>query len=163
MDLINVPQLLTQIVGFLIAFWILSSVGFKPLLKMLDERKQKIADDFEAAERARVDMERLKGEFEAKIKEIENAARGRVADAVKEGEKIQAQIVEEGRVKAKDSLDKALADIEREKDKALAEMRTTMVNSVLSATERVISQKLDDAGHRKLIEQFLSEIEGVKK
>ena len=163
MDLINFPQLLTQIVGFLIAFFILSNLGFKPLLKMLDERKQKIESDFAAAEKARTDMEKLKSDFEGRIKEIENTARGRIADSVKEGEKLQAQIVEEGRAKAKESIEKALTDIQREKDKALAEMRAQMVNSVMGATEKIISQKLDDAGHKKLIEQFLSEIEGVKK
>ena len=162
MDLINVPQLLTQILGFLVTLFILSRVAWGPLMKALEDRRQKIASDFAAAEKARSEMEKLKAEFETRIKEIEGTARARIADAAKEGEKLSTQIVEEGRARAKEQLEKALSDIQREKDKALVEMRAQVVGSVITATERVIHQKLDEAGHRKLIEQFLSEVEGVK-
>jgi F-type H+-transporting ATPase subunit b len=162
MDLINVPQLITQILGFLITLWILSAVAWKPLLKMLDDRRRKIADDFAAAEKARAEMEKLKSEFEAKLKEIEAAARSRISEAEREGEKLASQIVEESRAKAREQTERALADIQREKEKALAELRAQMVNSVVSATERVIHERLDDAGQRKLIERFLGEVGSVR-
>jgi len=162
MDLINVNQLITQILGFLVVLWILGAFAWKPLLKVLDDRRQKIADDFAAAERARSEMEKLKGEFEARMREIESAARARIADAAREGEKLSSQIVDEGRAKAKEQLDKALADIQREKEKALAEMRAQVVQSVITATERVIKERLDDAGHKKLIEKFLDEVEAAR-
>jgi F-type H+-transporting ATPase subunit b len=162
MDLINVPQLITQILGFLLTLWILSAVAWKPILKLLDDRRQKIADDFAAAERARADMERLRAEFEAKLKEIEGTARARISEAAREGEKLASQIVEEGRAKAKEQAEKALADIQREKEKALAELRAQMVTSVVAATERVIHERLDDAGQRKLIERFLGEVGTVR-
>jgi hypothetical protein len=53
-------------------------------------------------------------------------------------------------------------EIQREKEKALAELRAQMVHSVILATERVVHQKLDEAGHRSLIEKFLGEVEGVR-
>jgi F-type H+-transporting ATPase subunit b len=162
MDLINVPQLITQILGFLVTLFILSRVAWGPLMKALEDRRQRIASEFAAAEKARSEMEKLKAEFEQRIKEIEGTARARIADAAREGEKLSTQIVEDGRARAKEQLEKALSDIQREKDKALAEMRSQVVSSVIVATERVIHQKLDEAGHRKLIEQFLSEVEGVK-
>ena len=158
MDLINVNQLITQILGFLVVVWLLGAFAWKPLLGVLEQRRQKIADDFAAAERARSEMEKLKADFEARIREIESAARTRMAEAAREGEKLSAQIVDEGRAKAKEQLEKALADIQREKEKALAEMRAQVVNSVITATERVIHERLDDAGHKKLIERFLDEV-----
>ena len=161
-QLINIPQLVTQVLGFLAVLWILKAFAWKPLLKVLEDRRQKIADDFAAAEKARVEMEALKADFEAKIREIEGTARQRIADAAREGEKLSSQIVENGRTQAREQLAKATAEIEREKEKALAEMRSEMVNSVILATERVVGQKLDDAGHRGLIEKFLGEIEGVR-
>jgi F-type H+-transporting ATPase subunit b len=107
-------------------------------------------------------MEALKADFEAKIREIESTARQRISEAAREGEKLSSQIVEEGRAHAREQMQKATDEIQREKEKALAEMRAQMVNSVILATERVVSQKLDDAGHRNLIEKFLGEVEGIR-
>ena len=162
MDLININQLITQILGFLAVLWILGTFGWKPLLKVLEDRRQKIADDFAAAERARSEMEKLKADFEGRIREIESAARARMAEAVRDGEKLSSQIVEEGRAKSKEELAKALSDIQREKEKALVEMRAQVVQSVITATERVIHERLDDAGHKKLIEKFLDEVGTVR-
>ena len=162
MDLININQLITQILGFLAVLWILGTFGWKPLLKVLEDRRQKIADDFAAAERARSEMEKLMADFEGRIREIESAARARMAEAVRDGEKLSSQIVEEGRAKSKEELAKALSDIQREKEKALVEMRAQVVQSVITATERVIHERLDDAGHKKLIEKFLDEVGTVR-
>ncbi|HVP39458.1 MAG TPA: F0F1 ATP synthase subunit B [Candidatus Saccharimonadales bacterium] len=162
MDLIIVNQLITQILGFLVVLWILRAFAWKPLLKVLEDRRQKIADDFAAAGRARAEMEALKADFEARIREIESTARQRITEAAREGERLSSQIVEEGRERAREQLERATAEIVREKEKALAELREQMVRSVIAATERVVQQKLDDAGHRSLIERFLSEVEGVR-
>ncbi|MBI5838241.1 MAG: F0F1 ATP synthase subunit B [Candidatus Eisenbacteria bacterium] len=162
MDLIIINQLITQILGFLAVLWILKAFAWKPLLKVLEDRRQRIADDFAAAARARTEMEALKADFEAKIREIEATARQRIADAAREGEKLSTQIVEEGRERAREQLEKATAEIQREKEKALAEMRAQVVQSVITATERVVRQKMDDPAHRNLIEKFLSEVEGVR-
>jgi len=162
MDLINVNQLITQILGFLAVLWVLRAFAWKPLLKVLEERREKIAADFAAAEQARAGMETLKADFEAKIRDIESTARQRITEAAREGERLSAQIVEDGRTRAREQLEKATAEIQREKEKALAELRAQMVDSVLNATRRVVQQNLDDAGHRKLIEKFLGEVEGVR-
>ena len=161
-ELINFPQLVTQVLGFLVVLWILRAFAWKPLLKVLEDRRRRIADDFAAAGKARTDMEALKADFEARIRGIESSARQRIAEAAREGEKLSSQIVEEGRERAREQLERATAEIRREKEKALAELRAQMVNSVILATERVVRQKLDDAGHRSLIEKFLGEAEGVR-
>jgi F-type H+-transporting ATPase subunit b len=161
-ELINIPQLVTQVLGFFAVLWILKAFAWKPLLKVLEDRRQKIADDFAAADKARADMETLKADFEGRIREIESTARQRIAEAAREGEKLSTQIVEDGRARAREQLERATTEIQREKEKALAELRAQMVNSVILATERVVGQKLDEAGHRSLIEKFLSEVEGVR-
>jgi F-type H+-transporting ATPase subunit b len=103
-QLINIPQLVTQVLGFLAVLWIMKAFAWKPLLKVLEDRRQKIADDFSAAEKARADMEALKADFETRIREIESTARQRIADAAREGEKLSSQIVESGRVQAREQL-----------------------------------------------------------
>ena len=162
MELINVPQLITQILGFLVMLWLLGRFAWKPLLQSLDDRRQKIAGDIGAAEKARADMESLKADFETRIREIESTARGRIAEAAREGEKLASQIVEEGRARAREQFEKATADFAREREKALVEMRAQIVQTVALATEKVIHERLDDAGHRKLIERFVDEVEAVQ-
>src|SRR2546425_12410259 len=117
MELINVPQLITQILGFLVMLWLLGRFAWKPLLQSLEDRRQKIAGDIGAAEKARADMESLKADFETRIREIESTARGRIAEAAREGEKLASQIVEEGRARAREQFEKATADFAREREK----------------------------------------------
>ena len=162
MELINVPQLITQILGFLVMLWLLGRFAWKPLLQSLEDRRQKIAGDIGAAEKARADMESLKVDFETRIREIESTARGRIAEAAREGEKLASQIVEEGRARAREQFEKATTDFAREREKALVEMRAQIVQTVALATEKVIHERLDDAGHRKLIERFVDEVEAVQ-
>jgi hypothetical protein len=63
---------------------------------------------------------------------------------------------------AREQLERAVTEIEREKEKALVEMRAEVVQAVVTAAQRVIHEHLDDAGHRRLIERFLDEVGAAK-
>ena len=58
-------------------------------------------------------------------------------------------------------LERAKADIEREHQKARAALKEEMVALTLSATERLLHEKLDLQAHRKMVERFLNEVESA--
>ena len=55
MELIDIRQVLTQILGFLLMVWILRRYAWGPLIGMLEARREKIAGDFKAADRAKAE------------------------------------------------------------------------------------------------------------
>jgi F-type H+-transporting ATPase subunit b len=156
------PELFTQILGFIIAVWILKKFAWKPLMGMLEQRREKIKSDLDAAEQTKVDAAELLADYQAKLKDIDAEARAKIQEAVADGNKVAADIREQARAEAKDIIAKAREELARDVAKAKIELRDDMVNMALAATEKIISEKLDDDKHRSLINNFLDEVEDVK-
>jgi len=154
-------QVLTQIVGFLIVLWVLKRFAWKPILTLLEERRQKIKAEFEAGAQRKEEANRLFASYEAKLKEIDAAARAKITEAVSEAQKIAADIKEEARKEGRELVVRSQAEIAREIAKAKVQLKEDMVVISLTATEKIISQKLDEQGHRRLVEEYLNRIERV--
>jgi F-type H+-transporting ATPase subunit b len=153
-----IALLLTNIVAFLIFFWVLRKYAWGPLLSMLDARREKVRSDYAAAEKELQDAEGLKAEFEAKLAEIRDLEREKVQEAVKRGEAIADRLEEEARSKADSFREKAEADLDREVRAARLGLRERTVDMALQAAELVIKEKLDERKHRQLVEDFISRL-----
>ena len=153
-------EILTHILGFLIILILLRIFAWKPILGLLDERKKRIASEFDNIEKAKQEMAKLREEYEVKLKEIDLEARKRIQEAIAEGQKMAADLQVEAREEAKKVLDRAKENIELEVAKAKVELRNDIVNMAILATEKIINERLDDAKHKELIVEF---IEGVEK
>lgn len=154
-------QVLTQILGFLIVLWVLKRFAWKPILTLLEERRLKIKSEFDEAARRKDDANQLLASYEAKLKEIDAAARAKIQEAVSEAQKIASEIKEEARKDGRELVTRSQAEIQRDLAKAKVQLKEDMVAISLTATEKIISQKLDEPGHRRLIDEFLSKVERV--
>ena len=159
---LELSQIITNIIGFLIALWLLKKFAWKPLLSTLEERRQRIRSDLESAANRKKEMEGLSAEFEDKLKEIDGITRTRIQEAIVEGSKIAAEIKESARKESREIVAKARADLARDVAKAKVEFRDDMVQMALTAAEKLIQERLDEKKHRELIHDFLGELETLK-
>jgi F-type H+-transporting ATPase subunit b len=150
--------LLTQAVGFLVVLWLLRKYAWQKLLGFIEKRREKIAAEFEGIERAKTDVDALRRRFDEELAGIEATRRARLQEAVNEANNIAGQIREGARREAVEMRTKAGQDIGLEMDKANATFRDSMVNAVITATEKLVRMRLDDAQHRRLINEFLDEV-----
>ncbi len=150
--------LLTQVVGFLIVLWLLRKYAWGQLLAFTEKRRQHIANEFATIEKSKVDADALRRRYEDELAGIENTRRTRIQEAANEAGVIATQIREDARRESVDLRVKANQDIAMEMTKANAAFRDHMVNSVIAATDKLIRLRLDDAQHRKLINEFLDEV-----
>jgi F-type H+-transporting ATPase subunit b len=151
--------LLTQVVGFLIVLWLLRKYAWDKLLSFIETRRQAIATEFENIEKAKANADALRRKYEEELAGIEALRRSRIQEAVHEANGIAAQLRDDARREAVAMRVKATQDIAIEMEKANATFRDQMVDSVLTATEKLIDQRLDDAQHRTLISRFLDDVE----
>jgi F-type H+-transporting ATPase subunit b len=158
----KIPELLTQIIGFLIAVWILKKFAWKPLLGMLEQRRTKIISDLDAAENTKTEAADLLADYQSKLKDIDAEARAKIQEAIADGNKVATEIREQARAEAKDIISKAREELARDVAKAKIELRNDMVNISLIATEKIISEKLDDQKHRAMINRFIDEVEEIR-
>lgn len=150
--------LLTQAVGFLIVLWLLRKYAWGKLLAFTEKRRETIAAEFAGIEKSKVDVDGLRRKFEEELAGIETTRRARIQEAVGEAHQIAGEIRDDARKEAIAMRVKATEDINLDMDKANVAFRDQMVGAVITATEKLIRTRLDDAQHRKLINQFLDEV-----
>ena len=153
-----IALLLTNIVAFLIFFFVLKKYAWVPLLAMLDARRDKIQADFDAAELELKNADALRAQFDAKMVEIKEIQREKVQEAVKTGEGIAADLENSARDKASQFMEKAEADLDREVRAARMDLRANTVDMAIQAAEMVIQERLDDQKHRQMIEEFITRL-----
>ena len=155
-------QILTHIVGFVIVLWILKKYAWKPLLNMIDERREKIQSDYDNAAEELKKAERLHANYEKRMKEAESEVRTKIQGAVREGQNMAAEIKEAARNEGRELIERAKEELSRDVDKAKVQLKLDIVRMTLAAAEKMIDEKLDEAKHRELIESFIDDVEKIR-
>src|SRR5580765_7799326 len=162
MDLIDFRLVFTQILGFLVLLWALNKWAFGPLLGMLEARRAKIVSEFAAAERAMAEANEQKNRFEQELRGIEARARQRLTEAVAEGQKVAGEIRHQAQVEAGHRLERAQDDIARENEKAKEQIKQQVIDLAIHAAEKILRQKLDEPGQRRMAGEFVDEVEALR-
>lgn len=156
---IQIQQLLTHAIGFLIVLWILKRFAWGPLLSLMEERRNRIAGEFQKIQQDQAAVDRLAADYEAKLKDIDNERRARLVEAVNEGKKVAEEIKAVAQNDAKLITAKAKSELERDVAKAKVQLKEDMISLTITAAEKIINEKVDDPKHRELIGRFMDNIE----
>jgi F-type H+-transporting ATPase subunit b len=154
---LNLPQLIAQVANFFVLLVILRLTLYKPILKMLDERKQKIAEGLNAAEIARAEAASAQANIQAQLDAARKDGQEIVANAQNIATRIQTDAREQAAKDREAALERARTEIQLERDQAIAELRSEFAGITVSAAERVINQSLDRQAHQRIIDETLAE------
>lgn len=154
---LNLPQLIAQVANFFLLLVILRLVAYKPILKMLDERKQKIAEGLNAAEIARAEAASAQANIQAQLDTARREGQEIVANAQNIATRIQTDAREQSAKDREASIERARAEIQQERDRAIADLRGEFADITVRAAEKVINQSLDRQAHQRVIDETLAE------
>ena len=154
---INLPQLIAQIVNFTILLIVLRLVLYKPILRMLDQRRQRISEGLNAAELVRAEAAEAQQNIEAQLAEARREGQDVVANAQQIAARIQADAREQATRDREAALERARTEINLERDRAISDLRGEFADLTVNAAERVINQSLDRQGHQRVIDEVLAE------
>jgi F-type H+-transporting ATPase subunit b len=154
---LNLPQLIAQIVNFFLLLVILRLLLYKPILKMLDDRKQRIAEGLNAAEIARAEAAQAQANIQQQLDVARKEGQDMVANAQQIAARIQAEAREQASRDREASVERATAEIRLERDRAIADLRGEFADITVRAAERVIGQSLDRQSHQRIIDETLAE------
>ena len=144
---------------FLAALWFLA---WKPVGEGLNKREDRIRNDLAAAERHRVESERHMARHAAEMANAQEQVKEILAEARRDAEVAKSNILAEAQTAAKTERDRALHDIERAKEQALADLFDTYNDRVAAATESVLRRGLTAEDQSRLIDEAVSEFRGAK-
>jgi len=160
---INWHGLLSQVINFSILLVILIVVGYKPIIKKLDERSSRIKESMEQAEKIKQDTDRTEQEVQKQIEEARKEGQNIVAQAAQIGERVKEESKQEARQEAEALIARARNEIQAESNEAIAQLRKEFVDVAILAAEKVINKSLDKKSHQQLIEEVLDESTTLKK
>ncbi len=154
---LNLPALIAQFVNFGVLLFILWRFVLPPVQRMLDERRQRIQESLEAADRMRTQAT----DAERRVQEQLDEARRQGRQMVEDAQAIANRIKEEARTQAQADIEqmrvRAVADIELERQGAISALRREFADITVTAAERVINQSLDRTAHQRLIQDVLAD------
>ncbi len=159
LKLLSASEIVAQIVNFLLLLLVLRLFLWKPILKILDDRKTRIASEFRSLEEAKKETQGLKAEYDAKLNSIDTIAKARIQEAVDDSKAKTVEIIKKANLEAQKTIDSARADIKYEIRKAKEALKEEIVDLTISAVEGVIKEKLTEADDKKIVEEFLKEID----
>ena len=146
------------LVIFVILLFVLSRYAFRPLTKAVREREAALEAAIAGAKADRAEAARLLEEQRAGIAKAQADVQQLIAEGRALGERVRAEMLEETRVQQEAMLERARAEIVREKDRAIQQLRAEAVDLAIAGASKVIEKNLDDQANRKLVESFLSTV-----
>ena len=155
-------QFVVNILAFLLLLFILKKFAWGSLLKMIDDRRERIASEFASIEQAKQEMAQLKEQYQQHLTRIEEEARAKIQQAIAEGRRISMEIEEDARAHSRQTLEKAKVAIELEVAKARAQLKEQVVDLAIQVTHKVMQQHLDEETDRRMIEGFIKEIQTLE-
>jgi F-type H+-transporting ATPase subunit b len=155
---INLGLLVSQLVNFTLLAVLLYLLLYKPVLRMLNQRSERIARSMADVDAARDSAARAQQEYDRRIAEAQRKAQEIIAQAAQSGEQVSAEIRAEAQREAEAVRQKAREEAEEEKARVLADAQSQIANLSMLATERVLGQAVDERLQRQLIDQFLTDL-----
>ena len=150
--------LIGQMIVFSILVWFVKSVLWEPMLKVLEDRKSRIADGLAAAEKGKHEEELARQKALGELKNAKTEA----AEIVAQAQKRAAEIVDESKTAAVEEAGRvkiaAQADIEQEVSRARETLRTQVSALAVAGAEKILGKEIDAKAHAKALDELAAQI-----
>ncbi|MFA6043144.1 MAG: F0F1 ATP synthase subunit B [Patescibacteria group bacterium] len=149
--------LLAQVINFGLVLFVLWKFAYKPVLKIMRERREKIAkslDDAKAVEQKLAEAEELK---KVKLKEARTEAQALMEATSVESERYRQERLKEIEAEMQQHRVQAQAQMQAEKAQAMQEAKAELVNLVMSATQKVVPSGVAKDLDKKLVAEAVEE------
>ena len=148
-----------QLIIFLLLFFLLAKLAWKPIIKSLKDREQSIQEALDSAEKARLEMSRLKADNENLLK----LAREEREKILRDARDASNRLKDEAQVDAKKAAERIIEDarvaINTEKIAALKEVKALVANLSIEIASKILQKNLaDDKAQKNLTQEYIKDL-----
>lgn len=148
-----------QFIIFVLLFFLLAKLAWKPILGSLKEREQSIQQALESAEKAKVEMANLKSDNEKLLKQAREERDKILRDARDAANRLQDMAQAEAKKNADRLIEDAKSIIQTEKNAALRDVKEQVAMFSLEIAEKLIKKNLaDDKSQKELANSFIKDL-----
>lgn len=156
---LTLGTILAQMLNFFILVWILARFAYKPLVSMMQERKERIAKDLADAQAARNEAEQFKADYAAQIANARQEAQQIVEKAVQQAEATTREQLAAARKQIEREKERARQDIVNERDRAMNNLRNEVISLSVAMATKVVAKDMDSETNTKLIEDAIAKLD----
>ncbi len=147
-----------QIGTFIVLVWFVMRFLWEPVIKLMEDRKKRIADGLAAADKGHHDLELAKGRAVEIIREAKEQAK----DVIGHANKRSNEIIDEAKVSAREEgarlIDGARAEIEHERNQAREQLRQQVVKLAIAGAGRVLGREIDTKTHNSQLQKLAEQL-----
>lgn len=153
-------EVVTHLLAFAIFVWILKRFAWKPLLSVLDKRREHIENNINEAEEAKKRALETEEEYKAQLAQADDDVQKRLNEAANEGKELAAKIREDATQRAGDIVKRGRMELEVERNRAQRQLQKEVARLTVASVDQLLRDGLDAQMQRKLIGHMLDQVEG---
>ena len=155
---ISLGGLIAYAINFVVLVLLLRLLLYKPVKRMLEGRKQRIAEGLDAAERASAEAAEQRAKFERELEEARGAAQAEAARLAQQAEQVRHEALQAAEQEAAEIKARAREEIEQERRQVAAELQQQTAELALAISRKVVGAALDPAAQRRLVDRFVRDL-----
>lgn len=159
---IHIPhtdELIWGSLAFLLIFAFLAKFAFPKVKDMLEQRTGKIKGDLESAERTRGEADQVLERYKEQLAEARTEANKIIEEAKRTAEAMRRDLEARAQQEASEIVARARADVGRERDRALQELRVAVGDLSITLATKVIERELSNVeAHRSMVQKVIEEL-----
>ena len=159
LKMLSANEIFAQVLSFFILLFLLRKFAWEKILVLLDQRKEKISSELGEIENTKLEIARLKSDYESKISNIASEAQVKINQAVEQAKLVSAQMRKKAHEEAQDIITDARNQVKHEVSKVQEQLKEKIVDIALGAARSVIQEKLTEEGDRRIVENFIQEVQ----
>lgn len=152
-----------ELLSFGILLWVLYKYALPPILETLETRERKIRESLDQAEQNRVAAERKLKEYEAKLQFAAKEVETILTEAKQQAQRLLDENEQRLRAESQRIKEETTQDIDRERRKAIQDIKTQSAELALLIAEKVIGRSLSDDDHRRFAQEALAAVTAQSK
>lgn len=149
---------ITQLCATAVLFFLMYKLAWKPVRKILDERSRFEQEKLSQAKAYEKENEKIAQQAKDIISDANRSAEQIVKEAREEGQLLKNELVEEGKRQSAQLLENAKHEMELQKAKMFEQMHEELVDTAISAAEKVLENQVDTEAERHSIDSFIKEV-----
>ena len=154
---LHIPTFIFSIINLGILYFALKKFLFKPITEFMENRTKKIEDSIQTAKQKNAEADNIKKDYEIKLLTAREQADSIVKEAKGRAIREYESLIIQAKVESQGLIDRAIADIELERQQMIKEIRNEVASLALAAASKVIEANMDSEKNRALVEKFINE------
>ena len=153
---VNPWTALFTLLNTLTIYFVAKKFLFGPVMKIIADRQKEIDDLYADAGSAKTEAEAMRSEYRDRLADAHAASERIIREAVARGQAREEDIVRQAQAEATAIMDKAAADIQLEKKKALNDAKNEISDIALAIAGKVVGRELNAADQQSLVDSFIA-------